>query len=138
MQGKIIYMTNVDRRYAMMEQTRAELFAEGNLPAGCEVVKTKDAAQWDAAWMGRFAGARLVIIRFMGSTIRTAFWDKCLHYLEMRGIPYFMDAAGSAEEEAKNGLAPEVIDRFKKYTFYGGRMNYRHLWLYAASLFDGM
>ena len=133
---KIIYMTNIDRRYFMMRRALDELIADGEMPASSQVVKTEDGSVWSASWEEKLRGSALVMIRFMGNTIRTKFWTACMHFLSREGIPYYMDAAGSAEEECIERVAAKDIEAMKAYSFYGGLTNYKNLWLYARSLFD--
>ena len=136
MTPKIIYMTNIDRRYFMMRRALDELIADGEMPASSQVVKTEDGSVWSASWEEKLRGSALVMIRFMGNTIRTKFWTACMHFLSREGIPYYMDAAGSAEEECIERVAAKDIEAMKAYSFYGGLTNYQNLWLYARSLFD--
>lgn len=136
MTPKIIYMTNIDRRYFMMRRALDELIADGEMPASSQVVKTEDGSVWSASWEEKLRGSALVMIRFMGNTIRTKFWTACMHFLSREGIPYYMDAAGSAEEECIERVAAKDIAAMKAYSFYGGLTNYKNLWLYARSLFD--
>lgn len=136
MTPKIIYMTNIDRRYFMMRRALDELIADGEMPASSQVVKTEDGSGWSASWEEKLRGSALVMIRFMGNTIRTKFWTACMHFLSREGIPYYMDAAGSAEEECIERVAAKDIEAMKAYSFYGGLTNYKNLWLYARSLFD--
>lgn len=135
MTPKIIYMTNIDRRYFMMRKALEALVADGEMPASSQVLKTEDGSVWGAAWEEKLRGSSLVMIRFMGNTIRTKFWTACMHFLSREGIPYYMDAAGSAEEECVERVAAKNIAAFKAYSFYGGLTNYKNLWRYAASLF---
>lgn len=136
MTPKIIYMTNIDRRYFMMRRALDELIADGEMPASSQVVKTEDGSVWSASWEEKLRGSALVMIRFMGNTIRTKFWTACMHFLSREGIPYYMDAAGSAEEECVERVAAKDIAAMKAYSFYGGLTNYKNLWLYVRSLFD--
>lgn len=136
MTPKIIYMTNVDRRYFMMRRALDELIADGEMSASSQVVKTEDGSVWSASWEEKLRGSALVMIRFMGNTIRTKFWTACMHFLSREGIPYYMDAAGSAEEECIERVAAKDIEAMKAYSFYGGLTNYKNLWLYVRSLFD--
>lgn len=136
MTPKIIYMTNIDRRYFMMRRALDELIADGEMPASSQVVKTEDGSVWSASWEEKLRGSALVMIRFMGNTIRTKFWTACMHFLSREGIPYYMDAAGSAEEECIERVAAKDIEAMKAYSFYGGLTNYKNLWLYVRSLFD--
>lgn len=133
---KIIYMTNVDRRYFMMSRALAELQEAGAVSSLCRTVKTADSDVWSADWEEVISGAALVMIRFMGNTIRTKFWSACMASLTRHGIPYYMDAAGSAEEECAQWVEQRDISLFKEYSFYGGLSNYKNLWLYSSHLFD--
>lgn len=136
MTPKIIYMTNIDRRYFMMRRALDELIADGEMPASSQVVKTEDGSVWSASWEEKLRGSALVMIRFMGNTIRTKFWTACMHFLSREGIPYYMDAAGSAEEECAERVAAKDIEALKAYSFYGGLTNYKNLWLYVRALFN--
>ena len=136
MESKIIYMTNIDRRYFMMRRALDELIADGEMPASSQVVKTEDGSVWSASWEEKLRGSALVMIRFMGNTIRTKFWTACMHFLSREGIPYYMDAAGSAEEECAERVAAKDIEALKAYSFYGGLTNYKNLWLYVRALFN--
>lgn len=136
MTPKIIYMTNIDRRYFMMRRALDELIADGEMPASSQVVKTEDGSVWSASWEEKLRGSALVMIRFMGNTIRTKFWTACMHFLSREGIPYYMDAAGSAEEECIERVAAKDIAAMKAYSFYGGLTNYKNLWRYVGALFE--
>ena len=136
MTPKIIYMTNIDRRYFMMRRALDELIADGEMPASSQVIKTEDGSVWSASWEEKLRGSALVMIRFMGNTIRTKFWTACMHFLSQEGIPYYMDAQGSAEEECIERVAAKDIEAMKAYSFYGGLTNYKNLWRYVRSLFD--
>ncbi len=133
---KIVYMTNVDRRYFMMNRAMKELQEKDAISADCVTLKTADTDVWNRTWENAVEGASLVMIRFMGNTIRTKFWTACMQFLESHGIPYYMDAQGSAEEESVSGVGKKDISLFKEYSFYGGLGNYKNLWLYASHLFD--
>lgn len=136
MESKIIYMTNIDRRYFMMRRALDQLIADGEMPEVSAVLKTEDGSVWSAAWEEKLRGSSLVMIRFMGNTIRTKFWTACMHFLSREGIPYYMDAAGSAEQECAERVAAKDIEALKAYSFYGGLTNYKNLWLYVRALFD--
>lgn len=81
MEGKVIYLTNVDRRFFMMRKACSELKREGLVPAEYETLKVESTSLWSRIWEKQLGDADLVVIRFMGTTIRTMFWDKCLAFL---------------------------------------------------------
>jgi cobaltochelatase CobN len=130
MEGKVIYLTNVDRRFFMMRKACSELKREGLVPAEYETLKVESTSLWSRIWEKQLGDADLVMIRFMGTTIRTMFWDKCLAFFAAKSIPYYMDAAGSAEEEARNGVSEADVEKIKQYSFYSGIKNYKNLWLF--------
>ena len=134
---KILYITNVDRRYAMMGAACRQLKSAGKLHTDCDVLKIASDSRWTRDWEERLSSASLVLIRWMGNTIRTRFWDRCRFFMEKENIPYFMDAAGSAEGEAGRGLEHPAIQVLQQYAQYGGMENYKNFWLYAQSLLSG-
>lgn len=118
MEGKVIYLTNVDRRFFMMRKACSELKREGLVPAEYETLKVESTSLWSRIWEKQLGDADLVMIRFMGTTIRTMFWDKCLAFFAAKSIPYYMDAAGSAEEEARNGVSVKrMLKRLSSIVF---------------------
>ena len=68
----------------------------------------------------------------MGTTIPDdVFGDKMSgRFFAAKSIPYYMDAAGSAEEEARNGVSEADVEKIKQYSFYSGIKNYKNLWLF--------
>lgn len=135
--GKIVYITNVDRRHAMMQACSKRLIQEGKLDTATTCWKTKDGDVWSALWQERLTGAAFVCIRWMGTTLKTDFWNRCRRFLESQQIPYYIDAAGSAEKEARYLVDPHIIQETEKYLSYSGRANYTALFLYHAAVFCG-
>lgn len=136
MEGKVLYITNIDRRFSMMRKACDILHEDNLIPSDYEVLKIDAMTAFTDVWERKLVHSDLVIIRFMGNTIRTLFWDKCLHFLRTQKIPFYMDASGSAEGEFGDGISDDVADLIKKYSTYGGIENYKNLWYYLASLFN--
>ena len=78
MSGKVIYLTNVDRRFSMMKKCCDELKHSKDIPQGYDTIKVENTSVWDKIWQEKLVGSHMIIIRFMGTTIRTNFWNKCL------------------------------------------------------------
>lgn len=133
--GHIVYITNVDRRHGMMQAISEALKEKGMLSPDTACWKTKDGDTWNELWKSRLSGAAFVCIRWMGTTLKTDFWNRCRRFLEARRIPYFIDAAGSAEKEARYLVDDAVIDTTQTYLSYSGRANYQNLLLYHAAVF---
>ena len=50
MEGKVIYLTNVDRRFFMMRKACSELKREGLVPAEYETLKVESTSLWSRIW----------------------------------------------------------------------------------------
>ena len=57
MEGKVIYLTNVDRRFFMMRKACSELKREGLVPAEYETLKVESTSLWSrkTTWRCRFS-----------------------------------------------------------------------------------
>lgn len=137
MEVKIIYMTNDKRRYAVMGETCRELQEKGALSDLCNVVQIERSSEWNYVWERKLQGSVLVVGRFINNVTKSAFWQDCRAFLTAHHIPYILDAVESvAGEEQGTEIAPAVVDRLRRYSFYGGAENFRNFWRYAASQFD--
>ncbi len=137
METKIIYMTNDKRRYAAMGDTCRELQEKGEISDLCNVVQMERSSEWNYVWERKLQGSSLVIGRFINNVTKSAFWQACRDYLAARHIPYILDAVESvAGEDQGTEIAPAVVDRLRRYSFYGGMENFRNFWRYAAAQFD--
>lgn len=135
--GKIICLTNIDRRWAVLSAAMGALQREGLLGSSSRCVKMKEGTPWGPQWEALFSGASFVFVKWMSTTIQTDFWKRCRRFLERRHIPYYIDAAGSAEKEAVSQVSREVIRQVSAYVSYGGARNLRALFLYLAGVFCG-
>lgn len=137
MEVKIIYMTNDKRRYAAMGETCRELQEKGELSDLCNVVQIERASEWNYVWERKLQGSALVVGRFINNVTKSAFWQDCRAFLAAHHIPYILDAVESvAGEEQGTEIAPAVVDRLRRYSFYGGAENFRNFWRYVAAQFD--
>ncbi len=128
--GKILFMTNVIRRFGMMQRTMERLKEEGKLNGACRWLT--ESTVWDAQWESELRQADFVLLKWMGTGLDTPFLQTCLKFLNRRQIPYYIDAAGSREGELKQGLEPRHLAVIKEYCLYGGERNYYNLWQYLA------
>lgn len=133
----LAYITNVDRRHAMMRLCAEDLCREGKLAENPAFFKMKDGDTWSGAWETRLAEASAVFVRWMGTTLKTDFWNRCRRFLEARNVPYYIDAAGAAEPEASFLIPREIIDATQSYFSASGRENFKNLLLYHAALYCG-
>ena len=136
--SKILFMTNVVRRMAMMQDTLAALQSEpGNMhsPAVCRWIT--DNTAWDATWPLELRGCGLVLVKWMGTGLDTPFLNQLLAWLKQYKVPYYIDAAGADQPELFQFLRGKAVQDIRNYFLYGGQENYRHLWQYADGLLNG-
>ena len=89
---KIIYMTNHDRRYAAIKKACDGLQEEGKISDLCIPVFLERTSDWDRSWERKMKGASLVMIHMMKNGLKSRFWKDCRNFLDISGIPYFVDA----------------------------------------------
>ncbi|MCR5558901.1 MAG: cobaltochelatase subunit CobN [Schwartzia sp.] len=130
---KIIYLTNDGRRYAAMKDSCLWLQEEGKISDLCMPVMMEKSSEWNFGWERKLSGASLVVARFFNNVTKSAFWDSCMEYMKSHNIPFLMD---SVKENLSWGIDEAPARRLKSYTFYAGRTNFNHFWLYASSLYD--
>ncbi len=131
---KIIFLTNVIRRMGMMQQTMERLQSEQKLDASCACRWITEATEWDVKWQQELKGSQLLIMKWMGTGLDTPFLQRCVRLLRELRLPFYIDAAGSKEGELSHGLTTEQLEIIKKYSLFGGEINYYNLWQYLAQL----
>ena len=131
---KIIFLTNVIRRMGMMQQTMEKLQNEQKLDASCSCRWITEATVWEAKWQQELKSSQLLIMKWMGTGLDTPFLQRCVRLLRELRLPFYIDAAGSKEGELSQGLTVEQLEIIKKYSLYGGEINYYNLWQYLAQL----
>ena len=131
---KIIFLTNVIRRMGMMQQTMERLQSEQKLDACCACHWITEATAWDAKWQQELKSSQLLVMKWMGTGLDTPFLQRCVRLLRELYLPFYIDAAGSKEGELSQGLTLEQLEIIKKYSLFGGEINYYNLWQYLAQL----
>lgn len=135
--AKVLFLTNVIRRIGMMQQTLERLQQENKLDSSCECCWITENTAWDTNWQDKLAGTDVLLMKWMGTGLDTPFLQRCLKYLQMHKIAYYIDAAGSDEPQLSAGLTAEQVTNIKKYAMFGGAENYYNLWQYAAGCAEG-
>lgn len=134
---KIIFLTNVIRRMGMMQQTLNKLQQENKISQECACHWITDATVWDSKWQKEIESSQLLVLKWMGTGLDTPFLQRCVALLKKLQLPFYIDAAGSKEGELAQGLLPEQLDIIKKYSQFGGEINYYNLWQYLSQLVAG-
>ena len=118
----------------MMQQTMEKLQNEQKLDASCSCRWITEATVWEAKWQQELKSSQLLIMKWMGTGLDTPFLQRCVRLLRELRLPFYIDAAGSKEGELSQGLTVEQLEIIKKYSLFGGEINYYNLWQYLAQL----
>ena len=135
--SKIIFLTNVIRRMGMMQQTLEKLQQAEKVDNSCACHWITDKTNWEAKWEKELQTSKLVIMKWMGTGLDTPFLQCLLREMKRLRLPFYIDAAGSKEGELSEGLKEEQVEAIKRYSMFGGEINYTNLWLYLTQLATG-
>ena len=135
--GKAIFMTNVIRRYGIMQQMLDKLHGQGKLQGDYSCWWVTENTEWNPDAEKRLAGTDFLLLKWMGSGLTTTFLKRVHTYAQQHNIPYYIDAAGGNDEKLVQGISPEQEEAIRLYSLYGGEQNLYHLWQYMALLPGG-
>ena len=83
--SKVIFLTNVIRRFGMMQQTLERLKQQSSVSADCACHWITDKTQWEAKWEKELAGSDLVLLKWMGTGLDTPFLQRLVREMQRRG-----------------------------------------------------
>ena len=135
--GKAIFMTNVIRRYGIMQQMLDKLHGQGKLQGDYSCWWVTENTEWNPDAEKRLAGTDFLLQKWMGSGRTTTYLKRVHTYAQQHNIPYYIDAAGGNDEKLVQGISPEQEEAIRLYSLYGGEQNLYHLWQYMALLPGG-
>lgn len=131
---KIIFLTNVIRRFGMMQQTMERLQQEGRLSGACACRWLTEKTAWDGEWAKELRQTDLLLLKWMGTGLDTPFLRRLQRELRQLDIPYYIDAAGTNEGELSRKLTEAQLAMLRRYALYGGEQNLTNMWLYCAGI----
>ena len=132
--SKVVFLSNVDRRFAMMQAALEQLQQENLLSKDSVCAKLSDDTVWNDEWQKLLHDADILLLKWMGAGIDTPFLKKLLSFFKQKQLLYYIDAAGTEEEELVYGIEKTDLEQLKAYSLYSGMKNYRNLLLYADSI----
>ena len=135
--SKIIFMTNVIRRFGIMQQMLDKLQNNGEMQGDFSCWWVTDNTEWNADAEKRLAGTDFLLLKWMGSGLTTTFLKRVHAYVQQKNIPYYIDAAGGDDDNLIQGITPEQENAIRLYSVYGGESNLYHLWRYMDGLVAG-
>ncbi|WP_378952760.1 cobaltochelatase subunit CobN [Pelosinus sp. sgz500959] len=132
--GRIIFLTNMERQYQMLEKARHSLSQEGMKSEGRMVLLT-DAVPWGAEWQKTFKASDMVIFTWMGSGLDTTFLKKSADFLRKQKIRHLMLISEPSASDLSWDVSPEERENIESYLSYGGLENFRQLWCWLAEVY---
>ena len=105
--SKIIFMTNVIRRFGIMQQMLDKLQNNGEMQGDFSCWWVTDNTEWNADAEKRLAGTDFLLLKWMGSGLTTTFLKRVHAYVQQKNIPYYIDAAGGDDDNLIQGITPE-------------------------------
>ena len=135
--SKIIFMTNVIRRFGIMQQMLDKLQNNGEMQGDFSCWWVTDNTEWNADAEKRLAGTDFLLLKWMGSGLTTTFLKRVHAYVQQKNIAYYIDAAGGDDDNLIQGITPEQENAIRLYSVYGGESNLYHLWQYMDGLAAG-
>ncbi len=130
--GRIVFLTNMERQYAMLERARKQLIEEKLMPVEGRAVLLFDDIPLGAEWQKTFLESDIVIFSWMGTANDTDFLKKAAIFLQHNKINHLMMASDPYAEDTRYGVTPEAQETMRKYLMYGGMENYRNFWLWLC------
>ena len=135
--SKIIFMTNVIRRFGIMQQMLDKLQNNGEMQGDFSCWWVTDNTEWNAEAENRLSGTDFLLLKWMGSGLTTTFLKRVHAYAQQKNISYYIDAAGGDDDNLVQGITPEQENAIRLYSVYGGESNLYHLWQYMDGLVAG-
>ena len=93
--SKVVFLSNVDRRFAMMQVALQQLQQENLLSNDSVCVKLSDNTGWNDEWQKLLEDADILLLKWMGAGLDTHFFKKLLPFIKKHQLRYYIDAAGT-------------------------------------------
>ena len=78
--SKVVFLSNVDRRFAMMKVALQQLQQENLLSNDSVCVKLSDNTVWNDEWQKLLEDADILLLKWMGAGLDTHFFKKLLPF----------------------------------------------------------
>ena len=135
--SKIIFMTNVIRRFGIMQQMLDRLQRDGEVQEDYSNWWVTEDTEWNSEAEKRLQGTNFLLMKWMGTGLTTIFLKRVHAYAQQHNIPYYIDASGGDDDILIQGITPEQENTIRLYSVYGGETNLYHLWQYLDGLVAG-
>ena len=113
--GKILFLTNIERKFYMMNKAREKLMGQGILSEDCQCRQINEGTPWGVEWEKRLSKYDIVVLKWMGTGMDTPFLRKLAEYLVKRKITSLLIMADGDGENKNYGFSQEEILLLKKF-----------------------
>lgn len=135
--SKVIFMTNVIRRFGIMQQMLDKLQNRGELQGDYSCWWITEETEWNEEAEKRLRGTDFFLLKWMGTGLSTTFLQRVHAYVQQHNIPYYIDAAGGDDANLIRGITGEQEETIRLYSLYGGESNLYHLWQFMDGIVTG-
>ena len=90
--SKIIFMTNVIRRFGIMQQMLDKLQNDGRIRGDCSCWWVTEDTEWSPEAEKRLQGTNFLLMKWMGTGLTTTFLKRVHVYVQQHNISYYIDA----------------------------------------------
>ena len=105
--SKVIFMTNVIRRFGIMQQMLDKLQNRGELQGDYSCWWITEETEWNEEAEKRLRGTDFFLLKWMGTGLSTTFLQRVHAYVQQHNIPYYIDAAGGDDANLIRGITGE-------------------------------
>lgn len=134
--GKILFLSNIDRRIAMMDKAINLLKGEKRLKVECETIEISNESFWSRKWEKEVLNSDVVILKWMGTGLDTKFLRTLMEFMKIKKINYFSLLAADEDECEQVGFSEDEEAIFNRYMFYGGLENFKNSWLWLQNKYS--
>ena len=88
--SKVVFLSNVDRRFAMMQVALQQLQQENLLSNDSVCAKLSDNTVWNDEWQKLLEDADILLLKWMGAGLDTPFFKKLLPFIKKHQLRYYI------------------------------------------------
>ena len=131
-QGKILFLTNIERQIYFWNQASESINQKG-IKARCESKTIAESTPWGREWQTKLEAQDIILVRWMGTGLDCRFLQNTSSFLQERKIRHLFLVADAGNDLLKYGVSDEEEKRIYQYFNYGGADNIANcmLWLLA-------
>ena len=132
-QGRILFLTNIERQIYFWNQAGSQLEEQG-IEACCESKTITESTPWGQAWQNKLAGQDMILFRWMGTGLDCRFLQNASAFLQENKIRHLFLVGDAGNDLLKYGISADEEKRIHQYFNFGGVDNIVNamLWMLAT------